>query len=123
MVRGKDAEHMFYNFLSHLEILQLTFAVQCSYPVQYSMYEYVRECTCEYLILAAKLTVVEIFASQCCGSKNPNKREGWKKICCHTFFCRQKFHKIEVILFLKKKIWPSFQNIIELFTQKFVTKL
>jgi len=29
------------------------------------------------------------------GSKNSDKREGWKKICCHTFFCRHKFHKIE----------------------------
>jgi len=34
-------------------------------------------------------------SEQCCGSgmfipdpgsRNSNKREGWKKICCHTFF-------------------------------------
>ncbi len=60
------------------------------------------------------------------GSKNSNKREGWKKIWCHTFLCSHKFHKIvhyfsfEV---LKKKIWADFQRIIELFTQKTVTKL
>ena len=58
------------------------------------------------------------------GSKNSNKREGWKKICCHTFLCSHKFHKIEnhfIFLMLKKKIWASFQRIIELFTQKLVT--
>ncbi len=60
------------------------------------------------------------------GSKNSNKREGWKKIWCHTFLCCQKFYKIvhyfsfEV---LKKKIWANFQRIIEPFTQKIVTKL
>ncbi len=56
------------------------------------------------------------------GSKNSNKRERWKKICCHS----HKFHKIvnyfsfEV---LKKKIWANFQRIIELFTKKIVKKL
>ncbi len=60
------------------------------------------------------------------GTKNSNKREGWKKIWCHTFLCSHKFHKIvnyfsfEV---LKKKIWANFQRIIELFAQKIVTKL
>ncbi len=60
------------------------------------------------------------------GSKNSNKREGWKKICCHTFLCSHKFHKIvnyfsfEVF---KKKIWANFQRIIELFNQKIVSKL
>ncbi len=28
------------------------------------------------------------------GSKNSNKREGWKKICCPTFFSSHKNHKI-----------------------------
>ncbi len=57
------------------------------------------------------------------GYKNSNKREGWKKIWCHTFLCSHKFHKIvhyfsfEV---LKKKIWANFQRIIELFAQKIV---
>ncbi len=45
------------------------------------------------------------------GSKNSNERQGWKIMCCFTFFWSHKFHKIE--LFLK----------IELFTQKIVTKL
>ncbi len=60
------------------------------------------------------------------GSKNRSKREGWKKICCHTFFCSNKFHIIEnyfIFKMLKKKICASFQRIIELFTQKIVTKL
>ncbi len=41
------------------------------------------------------------------GSKNRNKREGWKKIRCHTFFCSHTFHKIEnyfIFGILKKKI-------------------
>jgi hypothetical protein len=77
---------------------------------------------------------------QCCGSgmfiPDPNfhpsriqkqqQKRGVKKILCHTFLCSHKFHKIvhyfsfEV---LKKKIWANFQRIIELFTQKIVTKL
>ncbi len=28
------------------------------------------------------------------GSKNSNKREWWKKICCLNFLCSHKFHKI-----------------------------
>ncbi len=58
--------------------------------------------------------------------KNSNKREGWKKICCHNFLCCQIFHKIAHYFsfdVLKKKIWASFQRIIELFTQKIVNKL
>ncbi len=57
------------------------------------------------------------------GSKNSNKREGWKKI---TFLCSHKFHKLEhyfSLEVLKKKIWSNFHRIIELFTQKIVTKL
>ena len=60
------------------------------------------------------------------GSKNSNKREGWKKICCHNFLCSHKFHKIAHYFsfdVLKKKIWANFQRIIELFTQKIINKL
>jgi hypothetical protein len=60
------------------------------------------------------------------GSKKSNKKEGWKKICCHAFFCSHKFHLIKIdFIFemLKKKIWDNFLWIIELFTQKIVTKL
>jgi hypothetical protein len=49
-----------------------------------------------------------------------------KKISCHTFLCSHKFHKIENYFsfeVLKKKIWANFQRIIELFTQKIVTKV
>ena len=58
--------------------------------------------------------------------RNSNKREGRKKFFFHTFFCSHKFHKIENYFsfeVLKKKIWANFQRIIELFTQKIVTKL
>ncbi len=60
------------------------------------------------------------------GSKNSNKREGWKKICCHNFLCSHKFHKIANYFsfeVLKKKIWANFQRIVEVFTQKIVNKL
>ncbi len=60
------------------------------------------------------------------GSKNSNKREGWKKICCHTLLCSHKIHKIENYFSCevpKKKILSNFQRIIELFTQKIVTAL
>jgi hypothetical protein len=59
------------------------------------------------------------------GSKNSSK-EMCEKICCHTFFCSHKFHIIEnyfIFEMLKKIMWASFQRIIELFTQKFVTNL
>jgi hypothetical protein len=58
---------------------------------------------------------------QCCGSgmfipdpgsKNSNKREGLKKICCHIFFCSHNLHKTEnyfIFEMLKKKIWASFK--------------
>jgi hypothetical protein len=58
--------------------------------------------------------------------KTATKERGEKKILCHTFFCSHKFDKIEnyfIFEMPKKKIWANFQKIIELFTQKFVTKL
>ncbi len=78
-------------------------------------------------------TMYNLCYEQCCGSgmsipdpgsKNSNKREGWKKICCDNFFCSHKFKKIEnyfIFELLKKKFWADFQIIIELFTQKIVT--
>ncbi len=64
------------------------------------------------------------------GSRIPDpkiatKERGEKKIFSYLF-CSHKFHKIEkyfIFEMLKKKIWASFQRIIELFIQKFVTKL
>jgi hypothetical protein len=49
---------------------------------------------------------------------------GEKKFVSYLFFCH-KIQKIELFYFemLKKKIWANFQRIIELFTQKIVTKL
>ncbi len=60
------------------------------------------------------------------GSKNRNKREGWKKISWKTFFCSHKFLKIEnyfIFGMRMKKIWANFQRILELFIQNIVTKL
>ncbi len=47
------------------------------------------------------------------GSKNSNRREEGKKICCHTFLCSHKFHKIEnyfSIEVLKKKNLGQFSK-------------
>ncbi len=58
--------------------------------------------------------------------KTATKERGEKKFFCHTFICSHKFHKIENYFsfeVMKKKIWANFQRIIELFTQKLVTKL
>jgi hypothetical protein len=78
---------------------------------------------------------------QCCGSgmfipdpdfypsripdpKTGTKDRGEKKF-CQTIFCSHKFHKTQyyfVFDMLKKKIWPNFPRIIDVFTQKVVTK-
>ncbi len=50
---------------------------------------------------------------------------GVKNFFCQTIFCSHKFHKTEyyfIFDMLKKKIWPTFPRIIEVFTQKIVTK-
>jgi hypothetical protein len=60
------------------------------------------------------------------GSRNSNRDRGVKKFVVIPFFWSHKFHKIEnyfIFEMLKKKIWASFQRIIELFTQKLVTKI
>jgi hypothetical protein len=57
--------------------------------------------------------------------KTATKERG-KKISCHTFLCSHNFHKIvnySSFEVLKKKIWATFQRIIELFTKKIVKKL
>jgi hypothetical protein len=67
----------------------------------------------------------DFFPSRIPDPKTATKEKGEKKI-CHTFLCNHKFHKIENFFsfeVLKKKIWANFQRIIELFTQKIVTKL
>jgi hypothetical protein len=60
------------------------------------------------------------------GSRIPDPKTATKeRICCHTFLCSHKFHKIENYFsfeVLKKKIWASIQRIVELFTQKIVPK-
>ncbi len=59
------------------------------------------------------------------GSKKSNERQGWKKLVVKPFFGAIKFTKLNYFIFemLKTKIWDNFQRIIELCTQKFVTKL
>jgi hypothetical protein len=53
------------------------------------------------------------------------QRRGVKIFFCHILLCSHQFHKIENYFsfeVLKKKIWAYFQRIIELFTQKIITK-
>jgi hypothetical protein len=62
------------------------------------------------------------------GSRIQKQRQkrGVKKICCHTFLCSHKFHKIENYFRFevqKKKSLANFPRILELFTQKIVTML
>ncbi len=45
------------------------------------------------------------------GSKNSNKIEGWKKICCHTFFVATNLTKLNIILSAEEKIFgPVFKE-------------
>ncbi len=58
--------------------------------------------------------------------QKPQLKEGVKKFCCQTFFCSHKFHKIVnhfIFEMMKEKICANFQRILELSTQKIVTKL
>jgi hypothetical protein len=67
----------------------------------------------------------DFYGSRIPDPKTATKERGGKKI-CYNFLFSHKVHKIanyfsfEVV---KKKIWANFQRIIELFTQKIVTKL
>jgi hypothetical protein len=61
-------------------------------------------------------------------AQKQQQKRGVKKNCCSTvpFFIATNSHRIENYKFselLKKKIWASLQIIVELFTQKIVTKL
>ncbi len=54
------------------------------------------------------------------------QKRGMEKNLLSYLFCSLKFHLIEnyfIFEMLKKKNWANFQRIIELFTQKIVTKL
>jgi hypothetical protein len=58
--------------------------------------------------------------------KTATKERGEKIFFSHNFSCSHEFHKIANYFsfeVLKKKIWPNFLRISELFTQKIVTKL
>jgi hypothetical protein len=68
---------------------------------------------------------IRVFSHPGSRIQKQQQKRGVKKF-CHTFLCSHKFHKIEnhfSFEVLKKKIWANFQRIIELFTQKIVTKL
>jgi hypothetical protein len=58
-------------------------------------------------------------------SKNSNKREGWKKICCHFFFFYPQIslNKIIFIFEMQRKNWASFQRISDKFLGKKLNKL
>jgi len=62
------------------------------------------------------LRIRDVYSGSRIADPKQQQKRGVKKICCHIFFYSHKFHK-------KKKIWVSFQKIIELFTHKFATNL
>ncbi len=56
------------------------------------------------------------------GSKNSNKREGWKKICSQTFYVATNFTKLKIIFVLKcwkKKFGPIFKELKNFLPKKF----
>jgi hypothetical protein len=58
--------------------------------------------------------------------KTATKERGEKKFVVITFYVATNFTKLKIILVLRcwrKKIWPNFQRIIELFTQKMVKNM
>ncbi len=55
------------------------------------------------------------------GSKNSNKRQGWKKIFVKPFFVATNFTKLNIILFLicwRKKFGPIFQELLKFLPKK-----
>jgi hypothetical protein len=67
----------------------------------------------------------DFYPSRILDPKTATKKTGDKKFVVITFYVATNFTKLQIILVevLKKKIWANFQRIIELFTQKIVTKL
>ncbi len=69
----------------------------------------------------------DFYPSRIPDPKTRKKERGEKKFVVITFYVATNFTKLFATYFsfevLKKKIWANFQRIIELFTQKIVTKL
>jgi hypothetical protein len=67
----------------------------------------------------------DFYPSRIPDPKTAMKDRGEKKFVVIPFFWSHNFTKLNHFIFemLKKKIWANFQKIIELFTQKIVTKL
>ncbi len=66
------------------------------------------------------LSRIRIFTHPGVRIQKQQQKRGGKKICCHKFYKIANYFSFEV---LKKKIWANFHRIIELYTQKIVTKL
>jgi hypothetical protein len=67
----------------------------------------------------------DFYPSRIQDPKTATKERSEKNLLSHLF-CSHEFHKIEdyyIFEMRNKKIWPDFQRIIEVFTQKNVTKL
>jgi hypothetical protein len=80
-----------------------------------------------YLIGLAEVAAARILIFAHPGSRiqKQQQKRGAKKLVFIPFFSH-KFHKIVnyfIFEMLKKKLWDSFQRIIEFFIQKFITKL
>ncbi len=80
-----------------------------------------------FLLLLPVLRIRDVYpGSRIPDPKTATKERGEKKCVVITFYVATNFTKLQIILVLKwwrKKIWANFQRIIELFTQKIVTKL
>ncbi len=76
-------------------------------------------------VLRIRILIFTHLGSRIPDPKNRNKREGWKKFVVILFLLTQISQNCKLFKFWNagKKIWANFQRIIELFTQKNVTKL
>jgi hypothetical protein len=67
----------------------------------------------------------DFYPSRIPDPKTATRDRGENFFFCQTISCWHKFHKTEyyfIFDMLKKKKWPNFPEIIEVFTQKIVTK-
>ncbi len=90
-------------------------------PIHRTLVSSVADPGCLYRILDP-----DFYPSQIPGSKNSNKREGWKKKFVVTPFLYAQISQNWKLFYFwnaEEKIWANFQRIIGLFTQKIVTKL
>ena len=113
---------MFSGMIRKFSMLSLPFCVTIKVPVPS-----VADPGCLSRIPDPDFYPSQIPESRNLGSRIQKQQQmtGVKNFFCQTNFCSHKFHKTEYFFIfdkLNKKIWPNFPRIIEVFTQKIITK-